>query len=94
MDREIAAEDIVVSMGMIEAGLAVLEETDDRPLSRLTVERAFQQMCLRSLQESALSSYAPIGLRNPNQGTGANLFRQLPCHVLEVRHIRSLNSPS
>ncbi|MNS45363.1 hypothetical protein D3C72_778300 [compost metagenome] len=47
------AEDIVVSRGMIEVGLAVLEETDDRPLSRLTVERAFREMCLRGLQESA-----------------------------------------
>lgn len=46
-------EDIVVSKAMIEAGLAVLEETDDRPLSRSTVERAFQQMCHCGFQESA-----------------------------------------
>lgn len=60
----IAAEDIAVSSGMIEAGLAVLEETNDQPLSRLTVERAFQQMCLRGLQESDPSSCAPTVLRD------------------------------
>ena len=53
----IRAEDIVVSSAMIEVGLAVLEETENRPLSRLTVERAFQEMCLRGLQESAAWSY-------------------------------------
>lgn len=47
------AEDIPVSTSMIEAGLEVLEETDDRPLSRFTVERAFQAMCLCGLAESA-----------------------------------------
>lgn len=46
-------EDIIVSEEMIEVGLAVLEETDDRPLSRATVERAFQEMCLCGLQQSA-----------------------------------------
>ncbi|MOA38365.1 hypothetical protein D3C78_1600420 [compost metagenome] len=46
-------EDIIVSEAMIEVGLAVLEETDDRPLSRATVERAFQEMCLCGLQQSA-----------------------------------------
>jgi hypothetical protein len=50
------AENIPVSASMIEAGLAVLEETNDRPLSRLTVERAFQAMCLRSLEESSLET--------------------------------------
>lgn len=50
------AEVIPVSASMIEAGLAVLEETDDRPLSRSTVERAFQAMCLCGLAESARES--------------------------------------
>lgn len=52
-------EDIVVSKAMIEVGLAVLEETDDRPLSRSTVEKAFQQMCHCGFQESAVWSCAP-----------------------------------
>ncbi|MNE95746.1 hypothetical protein D3C77_367010 [compost metagenome] len=52
----VRAENIIVSSAMIEAGLAVLEETDDRPLSRATVERAFQAMCLCGLQESAPES--------------------------------------
>lgn len=57
-------EDIVVSKAMIEVGLAVLEETDDRPLSRSTVERAFQQMCHCGFRESVAWSYlqtAPQG---------------------------------
>jgi hypothetical protein len=49
-------EDIPVSSSMVEAGLAVLEETDDRPLSRFTVERAFQAMCLCGLAESLRES--------------------------------------
>lgn len=53
---EFQPEDIVVSRAMIEAGLAVLEETDDRPLSRSTVERAFQQMCHCGFRESVASS--------------------------------------
>lgn len=48
-------EDIVVSKAMIEVGLAVLEETEDRPLSRSTVERAFRQMCYCGCQEFAAS---------------------------------------
>lgn len=52
---EFQPEDIVVSRAMIEAGLAALEETDDRPLSRSTVERAFQQMCHCALQEASLA---------------------------------------
>lgn len=34
---------------MIEAVMSILEETDDQPLSRLTVERAFQEMFLCAL---------------------------------------------
>lgn len=49
-------EDIPVSTAMIEAGLEVLEETDERPLSRLTVERAFQAMFLCALTEFPLGS--------------------------------------
>jgi hypothetical protein len=45
-------EDVVVSKAMIEVGLSVLEETDDRPLSRATVERAFQEMCLCAVREA------------------------------------------
>ena len=52
-------EHIPVSAAMIEAGLSVLEETDEWPLSRLTVERAFQEMCLCGLRESVLESSAP-----------------------------------
>ena len=50
------AEDIPVSPSMVEAGLAVLEETDDRPLSRFTVERAFQAMYLCGFLESVRAS--------------------------------------
>lgn len=50
------AEDIPVSPSMIEAGLSVLEETDDRPLSRFTVERAFQAMWLCGFLESGRAS--------------------------------------
>ncbi|RMS14578.1 hypothetical protein ALP72_02141 [Pseudomonas coronafaciens pv. coronafaciens] len=46
------AEDIPVSSLMIETGLAILEETNDQPLSRLTVERAFQEMFLCALRVS------------------------------------------
>lgn len=53
---ELQPEDIVVSRAMIEVGLAVLEETEDRPLSRSTVERAFQQMCHCGFRESVASS--------------------------------------
>lgn len=53
---EFRPEDIIVSRAMIEAGLAVLEETDDRPLSRSTVEKAFQQMCHCGFRESVASS--------------------------------------
>ncbi|ODB39973.1 hypothetical protein A9L43_15260 [Pseudomonas mosselii] len=52
---ELQPEDIIVSRTMIEVGLAILEETDDRPLSRSTVERAFQQMCHCALQEASLA---------------------------------------
>lgn len=55
----IRAEDIVVTSAMIEAGLAVLEETDDLPLSRFTVERAFQEMCLCALKEESREGSAP-----------------------------------
>jgi len=55
----IRAEDIFVSSTMIEAGLAVLEETDSWPLSRVMVERAFQEMCLCGLRESGHESYYP-----------------------------------
>lgn len=58
---EFRPEDIVVSRAMIEVGLAVLEEADDRPLSRSTVERAFQQMCHCGFRESAASSCGRIG---------------------------------
>jgi hypothetical protein len=46
-----SAMDIVVTPAMIDVGLSVLEETDDRPLLRSTVERAFQEMCFLSLRE-------------------------------------------
>ena len=45
------SEDILVSSAMIEIGLIILEETDERPLSRSTVERAFREMCLCALKE-------------------------------------------
>ena len=50
------AEDIPVSPSMVEAGLSVLEETYDRPLSRFTVERAFQAMYLCGFLESLRAS--------------------------------------
>lgn len=53
---DLRAEEIPVSASMIEAGLAVLEETDDRPVSKFTVERAFQAMCLCGLRESVHES--------------------------------------
>lgn len=46
-------DDVVVSKAMIEVGLSVLEETDDRPLSHATVGRAFQEMCLCAMREAA-----------------------------------------
>lgn len=49
-------EEIPVSAAMIEAGLDILEEIDERPLSRLRVERAFQAMYLCGFQESAHES--------------------------------------
>lgn len=45
-------EDIPVSSMMIETGMAMLEGADDRPPSRLTVERAFQEMFLCALRVS------------------------------------------
>ncbi len=50
------AEDIPVSVAMVDAGLAVLEETDDWPISRSRVERAFQEMCLCGFLESERAS--------------------------------------
>lgn len=52
----ISADDIPVSAAMVEAGLAVLEETDAWPLSRLTVERAFQAMFHCALRGSVAES--------------------------------------
>lgn len=49
-------EDIPVSAAMVEAGLEILEEIDERPLSRLRVERAFQAMYLCGFQESGRES--------------------------------------
>lgn len=54
--KRIVPEDIPVTSATIEAGLEVLEETDERPLSRLTVERAFQAMCLCALTEYSSES--------------------------------------
>lgn len=53
------SEDIPVSAAMIEIGLSVLEETDDRPISRLTIERAFQEMYLCGFRESVSASSDP-----------------------------------
>lgn len=55
--KAICAEDIPVSKAMVEAGLAVLEETGEWPLSRSTVERAFQEMYLCGFRESVAASY-------------------------------------
>ena len=49
-------EDIPVSAAMVEAGLEILEEIDERPLSRLRAERAFQAMYLCGFQESGRES--------------------------------------
>lgn len=57
-------EDVIVSEAMIEVGLSVLEETDDRPLSRATVERAFREMCLCGFQESAAWSSGQTALQD------------------------------
>lgn len=54
--KTISAEDIPVSRAMIEVGLAVLEETEEWPLSRSTVERAFQEMYLCGFLESERGS--------------------------------------
>ena len=50
---DLTLDDIHVSDGMIEAGLAVLEEVDELPVSHFRLERAFQAMCVRALQEEA-----------------------------------------
>lgn len=49
-------EDVPVSAAMIDAGLEILEEIDERPLSRIRVERAFQAMYLCGFQESGRES--------------------------------------
>lgn len=51
--KMLGADDIPVSEKMVEAGLAILEETGDWPISRATVERAFQEMYLCGFRESA-----------------------------------------
>lgn len=53
---ELMPEDVPVSAEMIEAGLEILEEIDERPLSRIRVERAFQAMYLCGFQESGRGS--------------------------------------
>lgn len=55
--KTISAEDIPVSRAMVDVGLAVLEETGDWPISRSTVERAFQEMYLCGFRESASASF-------------------------------------
>ena len=45
-ESSLCAEDIPVSAEMVDAGLAVLEEIDEWPISRSRVERAFQEMYL------------------------------------------------
>ena len=50
--RNIEASEIVVSDAMIDAGLEILEEVDEWPVTRFRLERAFQAMCLQSLKES------------------------------------------
>ena len=52
----LVAADIPVSAAMIEAGLAVLEETNEWPLSTGRVERAFQEMYLCGFFESQRES--------------------------------------
>lgn len=52
----LCSEDIPVSAAMVEAGLAVLEEIDDWPISRARVERAFQEMYLCGFLESERAS--------------------------------------
>lgn len=55
-ESSLCAEDIPVSAAMVEAGLAVLEEIDDWPISRSRVERAFQEMYLCGFLESERAS--------------------------------------
>ena len=62
-DPSFSAEDIQVSDSMIEAGMAVLEETGTWPISRFTVERAFQAMCRCAIEESPRAKSAPLGSR-------------------------------
>lgn len=52
----LCSEDVPVSVAMVDAGLAVLEEIDDWPISRSRVERAFQEMYLCGFLESERAS--------------------------------------
>lgn len=54
-----AVEEVPVTWAMLQAGMSVIEETDEWPISYSRLEKAFQEMVRCGQQEALLGSSDP-----------------------------------